>query len=79
MEADTWTNNGSGVQSHARVSFCVPYPNRGKVRACTGMIHEPAVFDPYPRWNRGFFLGLVLGLTVSIVPKLSVDTGYEYA
>ncbi len=23
-------------QSHARVSFCVPYPNRGKNRACTG-------------------------------------------
>ena len=27
---------GGNKQSHARVSFCVPYPNRGEVRACTG-------------------------------------------
>ncbi len=28
--------NTRAHQSHARVSFCVSYPNRGKVRACTG-------------------------------------------
>jgi hypothetical protein len=53
-------------QSPARVSFCIPYPNRGKVRACmhTGTRTRTRRIWSLPAVEPRIFLGLVLGLTV---------------